>query len=263
MTVRSPRRHAAALLRRLSLLSAFAAALLLAGCGSSESAFTDEEAISYRFLPQTQRVGHPDSMRYVQLRDSGDRAFTADTSLRALQTLWSAGAQCFTTRCAFRPEPFQTYATLRSKDYVVLRLNREWALTSISADSARSKIREALNADYQPYVAFDLYLFGRNETLTRLRDLRPYTITLKDGQGNRYEPTRVQNPPPTAGVAFRDQQYARYNVNTVYFDRVVDGRDILEEADRLQLTVRTQYGQMEFDWRIDPSSARTARASRR
>jgi hypothetical protein len=239
------------------------AALLAAGCGSSEPAFTDEEAISYRFLPQTQNVAHPDSMRYVQLQARGDRAFTTDTSLRALQTLWSAGAQCFTTRCAFRPEPFQTYATLRSKEYVVLRLNREQALSSLPADSARSAIRQALNGDYRPHVAFDLYLFGRNETLTRLRNLRPYTITLKDGQGNRYEPTRVQNPPPNSGVAFRDQQYARYNVSTIYFDRVVDGRDVLKDADRLELTIRTQYGQMEFGWRIDPSTAGPARASRR
>ena len=223
-----------------------ALAVSMAGCGgSSQSTFDSYDGT--RRLPTTQTIPHPDSLRNVQLVSDPDSVkITLDRSYGDIVQDWSAqvGASG-----PFRPYPFNTFATLQSRELTLASLARRERIRTLTPDRARKRVEETLET-YQKTIAFRVHLYIDARRISApLSTLRKRVVaTLSVNGEETFDALRTQksNIQLTSRGGGNVYQYPI----TVYFRRHVDGRDLLMEGTRFVLSVRPfpTLTELYFEW---------------
>lgn len=244
MIENGPRRHS-----RFSHAAAILTAviLFLSGCGgSAETSFTPYDGT--RTLPTTRTIPHPDSLRSVTLATRPDSVnITLKDSYADIMRAWSAQVQ---SDGPFRPSPFNTFATLQSKDLTLALLERNERISTLSAERARKRVEEVLER-YDETIVFRIQLFIRaNRISTPYSPFRQRVVATLHVDGERtYESIRTEK----SGVEFENRGGGgvyRFPI-TAYFNRHEDGRDLLTDSEELTLSIRPFPGltELTFDWR--------------
>lgn len=228
--------------------------LLLAGCaGGSRYAF-DEAYVARSYLsPEADVPNHPDSLVRVAVQEKEYQVdFELDRSFEQLMRDWSATwISQSSGRASSTRLPYRSFATLWSRDLSIAALAAEEGVEGLSKDLALERIDQR-EKEYRQSIQIDLYRFvgspptggGINSTLVG----RPGSfIRLEDDQGRDYRPTQVENSPPReTTVAGEPVIYRR---NTFIFPRQVDGRDLLDDVERLRLYInQSGGGRYYFTW---------------
>lgn len=225
-----------------------ALAVFLGGCGgTSHSTFDPYDGT--RTLPTTQSIPHPDSLRDVTLVSEPDSVqITLHRSYSALMQKWSA--QVRSDRDAFRPAPFSTFTTLRSRELTLASLERNERISSLSVKRARKRLQEAREG-YNETLVFQTQLFvDANRISGPYSLLRQRVVaTLRVDGEHTYKSTRTEKS--DMQFSNRGQGGAYQFTITSYFDRKPDGRDLLSESERLTLSIRPFTGltDLSFEWR--------------
>ncbi len=242
--------------RLLGIVAPAACALLLvAGCAGSNPYSVTTTDIARAFLPTERELAHhPDSLAHLSVVPKDGRiTFELEESYQQMMREWSATWQG--TRlggAASQRTYYHTYATLWSLELSLVSLQPGRGLQSLSLDLARRLIEERREA-YQSTVQIDVYRFMRSpytsRSLSALQiDSPGNRIVLEDGAGNTYRPTRVETGRPNQAY-LPGGGTALYGRNAVYFRRMVDGKDILENVETLELTVSEPGGiDYTFSW---------------
>lgn len=222
--------------------------LFTGGCGgTSHSTFDPYDGT--RTLPTTQSIPHPDSLRDVTLVSQPDSVqITLDRPYSALMKKWSA--QVRSDQDAFRPAPFSTFTTLRSRELALATLERNEGISSLSVQRARKRLQEAHEA-YEETLVFQTQLFVAADRISGpYSPLRQRVVaTLRVDGEHTYESTDMEK----SEVQFsnRGNGGAYQFTITSYFDRKPDGRDLLSDSERLTLSMRPFTGltDLGFEWR--------------
>lgn len=241
----------------LILPLAFALLAVCAGCAGSGGSRLDEKAIAQRHLPTVRDVPHPDSLTHVAIRqDDGRIKVQLDRSLGALQQQWSATYQRVMGHVPFRTRTYQTYATLQGLELTLAQFAYSTGLEGLTSDRQHA-LFDKKRTEHQSRIAIDVNVFvNANEaapfdTNLNASDIR---IRLRDDTGHEYKPIEIQ----VHGAALRTRETpflesgAFYRTNTIYFNRVVDGTDVLNTTNRLELVLETtrsnQPSRLVFAW---------------
>lgn len=219
----------------------------MSGCGGGDNLYlTDVSSIAERSLPSIQNTrAHPDSLRRLSVVEEENRIrLELDESYQRMHQKWSSSFRFPSARREIsRP---LTYATLWSKELSLASLEPDEGLSSLSIDQARSRLQTA-REEYRETLQIDVYWFSGP-------DGTPITgpsahVRLRDGQGNSYRPVR-SNHGPLRNASILGRSSVLYRRNIFYFDRVVDGQDILDGVEELRLRVSpTTAPDVEFGWR--------------
>ncbi len=242
---------------RFGALSLLLAAALM-GCAGSESPFrVNESEVAQRFLPYERTVPHhPDSLINVRVVERENTyEIQLETSYRRMVEEWSSTWQSRSSRSASRRRSYHSYAMLWSLDLSIASLQREVGLSGLTKDLARQRLTER-RAAYDSLLQIDVYRYQGSPRVRR-GDLSETALTgpghrlvLQDGQGNEYGPVREESSPPRDG--FIQGETVLYRRNTFFFDRVVDGKDILNNVQNLRLWVRESFGDdYYFSWSFE------------
>lgn len=230
------------------------ALFLLGGCASSGGFSADETRIAYGYLPSNADVpSHPDSLETLTIVEKENQIdMQLDRSYEQLMRDWSVTWVSQTAQRTFdASRSFRTFATLWSLDLSIASLVAEEAVDNLSKDLAQQRVAQR-RQEHQQVLQIDLYRFigsppfgrGIGSTLVGGPGSR---VTLHDGEGNRYEPDRVDHEPPSE--AFIAGNRTLYRRNTFYFRRDVDGRDLLADVQELRLYVnQSPGGRYYFSW---------------
>lgn len=212
------------------------AVLLVAavGCSGGDNLYSwDVGALAERSLPAERRTEtHPDSLQRLSIVEEENQIrFELEESYQQMHVAWSSSFQ-FATARRDPPRPL-TYATLWSKELSLAALQAEQGLSSFSKEQALSMI-EKQQKEYRKTLQIDVYWFsGPDATAITGPGAR---VRLRDDQGHTYHPVRDDNGPLRHASIFAGQSVL-YRRNIFYFQRQVDGRDILKNVDKLRLTV--------------------------
>lgn len=233
-------------LRFAGLLSALV--LFTNGCGgASQSTFDSYDGT--RTLPTTQTIPHPDSLHDVTLVSQPDSVqIILGRPYSALTKKWSA--QVRSDQDAFRPAPFSTFTTLRSRELALASLERKERISSLSVKRARKRLHEAREA-YEETLVFQTQLFiAANRVSGPYSPLRQRVVaTLRVDGEHTYKSTDMEK----SEVQFsnRGNGGAYQFTITSYFDRKPNGRDLLSDSERLTLSMRPFTGltDLSFEWR--------------
>ena len=228
-----------------AVLTAFT--LFLGGCaGSAGTNFRNYDGT--RTLPTTRTILSPDSLHFVELVLSTDSVNVALAgSYAALMREWSAQVQ---SNGPFRPSPFNTFATLQSKELTLARLEREERISSLSAERARKRVEEVLEK-YSETIVFRIHLFiGADRVSTPYSPLQQRVVATLHVDGDRtYESVRTEK----SSVEFENRGGSgvyRFPI-LAYFDRHVNGRDLLTDSEKWTLSIRPfpDPTELTFGWR--------------
>lgn len=228
--------------------------LVLGGCASSGGFSVDETRIAYGYLPSNaEPPSHPDSLGTLAIVEEENKIdIQLDRSYEQLMRDWSVTWVSQSARRTFdASRSYRTFATLWGLDLSIASLAAEEAVDALSKDLAQKRVAQR-RQEHQQVLQIDLYRFigsppfgrGIGSTLVGGPGSR---VTLRDGQGNRYRPDRVEHEPPTeAYIAGNRTLYRR---NTFYFQREIDGRDLLDDVQELRLYVnQSPGGRYYFTW---------------
>lgn len=255
MNVHVPRRGFARSCRVAGLLAL--SLLLVAGTGCASSGGSsdpdydvDQGEIASRPLPNTRRATHhPDSLAHLSLvEEDGRIKFEHERSYRNMLIEWTSGVEG-APAAAF----FQSHATLWSKELSLLSLEPERGVQNLSEDLARKMIAQR-TAEYDSLLQIDVYVFARSTRTARIQNLRidiGPRVYLEDAEGNTYRPAHIDADAPLE--AFYHSRQTLYGRNAVLFDRLQDGKDLLN-TDRLELHV----GNARFIWTFPAPGEETA-----
>jgi hypothetical protein len=229
----------------------------LAACTSTNQFSADVERVAYGYVTsEAEPPSHPDSLKVLTLVEKENRIeFQLDGSYERLMREWSStwvsqsAQRTFDSRRAYR-----SFATLWSLDLSVASLAAEEGVHTLSKDLARQRIARR-RQEHQQTLQIDLYRFvgspptGDGISGTLVGSPGNF-ITLRDDQGNSYRPDQVYNEPPREAVIAGDRTYYRRNI--FYFNRQVDGRDILDGVRQLRLYINgSPAGRYYFTWSFD------------
>lgn len=220
----------------------------LSGCAllesSSPSQFSPQDHYN-RYLPRVQTVGHLDSL----MLKPGE-------TLLGAKMRWSSSYEQSTGSWDFEPQRYHSFATLMGRDVVEATLRTELGIQGLSPD-LQERLRREQQQALSERIAFDVHIFQSNLRSSAMSDTDldgpGSTIILRDGEGNRYSPVRISSAHPDVVGREAGQREIFHRTNRVEFDRVVDGRDILDDAESLTLIVRLARGasnEIEFNWRF-------------
>lgn len=251
-------------LLRFGGLSVCVAALLI-GCAGSRSPFQmNESEIAQRYLPYERAVPHhPDSMKHVRVVEKENTfQIELETSYRQMIERWSSTFQSRTSGSVARRLPYHSYATLWSLDLSIASLQAEVGLSGLTKDLARERLAQR-HAEYDSTLQIDIYRyqgspFVRGGGISETALTGPgHRIVLRDEQGNEYTPIDETSTPPRD--SFIQGETVIYRRNTFFFDRVVDGKDILNNVEELQLWVRESFGDdYYFAWSFEDIEGRSS-----
>jgi len=244
---------------RMTLISAPArllglfllAAVIAVGCsGGGSGYYVDSGEIADRYLPPTRTVdAHPDTLDDVSLkeREDGRPKIEMESGYKSLLLKWTTSYEVLSGR---RPRQPLTYATFWSRELSLASLDAESGASTLSGDQGW-KLIEQREREYKSFIQIDVYWYGRDRIVAG-----PGTrVQLKDLDGNTYEATRDEYT-PLRETSLRNGQRALYRRNTFYFERVVDGKDILEGTQGIRLEVnQTGSGERWFTWEWDDPEA--------
>lgn len=236
------------------------------GCAGGDSFLFDRSELGRSYLPPVREVSHvPDSIAYLSIEEKENTfEFNLDRSYRQLMRDWSAAWQSTGSGAAeARGAYYRTFATLWSLELSLASLIPERGVESLSKDLAQQLIQER-REEYEGTVQIDIYRFAqspyvRNDFSGVQLDRPGIRMILKDDRDNEYRPIQVEAEIPSE--AFQGGRNVLYSRNIVYFRRLVDGRDILEDVHRLQLEVRETSPSISyaFTWTFpegEPSASR-------
>ena len=222
---------------------------VVAGCQSTGTSHrVSPESIADQFLPREREAeAHPDSMRLLTIVERDNQfAFEMEYNYEHLHRLWSSTFDLVSAgRAPIRP---LTYATLWSQELSLASLEAREGISTLTKEVARERIADERDA-YRQTVQIDLYWFSRSEQAPPPPLLRSNVqLQLMDRSGERYRPKEVRNL-PIRNVALHNGEPALYRRTILVFDRVVDDRDILTDANGLQLRILTPgVTRLEFAW---------------
>lgn len=213
------------------------------GCAGGDSFLFNRSDIGRGYLPPVQEVSHPpDSVVYLSIEEKENNfEFNFDRSYRQLMRAWSSSWQSTGSGApAARNARYRTFATLWSLELSLASLIPERGVESLSKDLAEQIIQER-RKEYEDAVQIDIYRFAGSpyvrDAFSGVQLDRPgVRMILRDDQGNEYRPIQVESSVPSE--AFQENRNVLYSRNIVYFQRLVDGRDILKDVHRLRLEVR-------------------------
>jgi hypothetical protein len=240
-------------------------AVLLAGCITSESPFRlDSSEMAQRYLPYERDVPHhPDSLKHVRIVEKENTLqLQMEMSFRRMTEQWSSTFQSRSAGSSARRLPYQSYATLWSLDLSIASLQPEVGFSGLSKDLARQRLSER-RAAYDSLLQVDIYRY-QGSPIVRRGDISETNLTgpgsrvmLRDDRGNEYKPVREETTPPRDG--FIQGRSVIYRRNTFFFDRVVDGKDILNNVGTLRLWVRESFGNdYYFRWSFEEIEGRSS-----
>lgn len=233
----------------LSLRYAFSLLLILGigvglGCGGSGQSLVQPSELARFSLPAERNAPYPvDSLVNVKVVEKGPQIkIEMEKSFEGIMRDWSATWRRFDTgRDITINDEFRTFATLWSKDLSYAALKAE-GIDGLQGDAAYNLL-DRRQKEFDDIIQIDVYWFepvtargsGPNETSI----VGPGTIVLlRDSEGNEYRPVREDREPPRDALSTRARSRpVVYRRNLFFFQRVVDGRDILTDADKLFLVV--------------------------
>lgn len=240
---------------RSPLIVTIAAVLLctLAGCGGSNPYALEVGELADRFMPTVREVdSHPDSLQHLSIEETNDKlTFNLQRDYQDLHQYWSSRFELSGTgRNVQQP---MGYATMWSKELSLAALQADQGVTGLDKDRA-SKIIEREKQDYQKRLQIDVYWFSEpGETSIFGSGTQ---VQLRDDQGNIYRPvTKDRSPVRNAYLGAGER--ALYRRNTLVFERVVDGRDVLNAVQKLTLRLRPPNAttNVHFEWTWEESNS--------
>lgn len=197
------------------------------------------------YLPLVRQVPHPDSLV------ERDRE-----SMNQVRLRWSVNSHQRHGRREYAPGSYSSFATLWSRELALTTLDR-----GITADLSPD-LKERMEADqeerYRSGVIFDVHLF--------VPAVAPYdpshtslhgggaSVDLEINDGAIYRASTIEVDYVDRYEMGRQTLPVYHRLNRVYFDRYVDGVDILEDAEQLRLIVRVARGistELWFTWEIE------------
>jgi hypothetical protein len=197
-------------------------------------------------LPTAREVDHhPDSLRGLSVQETERRyQLAVEETYESLHRKWSC---TYRDLGPGRSRSGRSYATFWSLELSLASLQPEMGLSSLSKEQARKAIDER-RQEYQDLLQFDVYWF-ESEGNSILAGPGARVQLRIDGE-EAYRPSREKHSPLREAFLPGETQTALYRRNTFYFQRVVDGTDILSEANRLELIVDQTGGgsRVRFTW---------------
>lgn len=214
--------------------------------------------------PFSRDTFHPDSVVHLDLSYENDGVdFNMDRSLRSLTSYWSSGYRDKYGGRYFETADYRTYATFRSLELSIAKLH-ELGVEDLSRDLAEEMVAKR-KQEYANYIVFDVHVFipeAYPDAYAKTSLGEPGNrITLEDEQGRVYQPETIEvHMPRRFHSNMMDTPGAFYRLNTVYFKREIDGRDILENIDRMELWMRTAqpYAGLFFTWNFEKEAVALA-----
>ncbi|PEN07968.1 hypothetical protein CRI93_05860 [Longimonas halophila] len=225
------------------------AGVVAGGCQSTGTLHrVSPESIADQFLPREREAeAHPDSVRLLTIVERDDRfAFEMEHNYQHLHRLWSSTFNVVSTgRTPTRP---LTYATLWSQELSLASLEAREGISTLTKEVAREQIAEERET-YRTTVQIDLYWFSRSgQTLPPALLRSNAQLQPMDRPGERYRPKEVHHLPLRDAILSNGDPVL-YRRTILVFDRVVDDRDILADANGLQLRILTPgTTRLEFAW---------------
>lgn len=233
--------------------------VLLAGCAGGSAYSADPTRIAYGYLPTDAEVpSHPDSLATVAIVEKENNIdIEFDRSYERLMRDWSA---TWISQSAGRTfdasRSYRTFAILWSLDLSIASLAADEGVEGLSKDLAQERIDRRME-EHRQVLQIDLYRFvgsppggGVSSTLVGRPGSR---VVLRDGQGNTYRPSRVENEPPAEAVIAGER--ALYRRNIFFFQREQDERDILDGVEQLRLVINeSTSARYYFTWTFDDAS---------
>ena len=216
------------------------AIVLPIGCGHAvyDARHTD---ISQVHLPTERSIPyHPDSLVHVRIveEDNGyDMALDEDFS-----SLWRAWSAQRHFRGGQLPEysgsVYQSFATLWSLDLSLAFLDRGQGIGGLTKDLAKQQI-DAQIEHHSNHIRIDVYRYGDARSPSSTWTDRPgRTIVLRDAEGNEYEPVETQSTIPERIPGVRSSSEVVYRRTKLVFERVYEGRDLLNDTQQLRLVIQ-------------------------
>lgn len=213
-------------------------ALILGGCsrGTYEAS---PGSVAQSYLPADREIEyHPDSLRHVEIVEE-ENAYRLELA-QGYESLWRDWSvrRSGSTISARRDDrrDHRWFATLWSRDLSIASLQREIGLSELSKDQARERLEER-QSEYDNVLQIDVYTYADASHPVETRLDRPtQEIVLRDGEGNEYTPKRMEMTVPSE--TYHPDRQVVYRRNTLFFERRVNDRDLLDDVRELRLTVR-------------------------
>lgn len=244
--MRSPHVLTPPSLRRcLGVLVGLLVSLLIVGCGGGSLYSANVGEVADRFLPTERTVSHhPDSLRALTITEGEEKMqYQVERDYQSLIRKWSSRFQNLGPEDSPRS---RTYATFWSLELSLVSLQSEMGVLSLRKEKARELINER-RKEYSETIQIDVYWFvgrGRDGIIAG-----PGASTQLHVRDSLYRPVQTDyGPLREAFVAGGNT--VLYRRNSLYFPRMVEGTDILENASGVKLEV-SQIGEgstKEFAW---------------
>jgi hypothetical protein len=228
-----------------SFLALIAGVIILSGCGGGSTYSYDEGSLAQRFLPTDRSVAYPpDSLGALTITKSdGTYQFELESDYEALHRKWSSTYQGLGTRGSQRGS---SYATLWSLELSLASLQPEFGITALSEERAEKRLKRR-RGQFKNTIQIDVIWFEREgESNLAAPGNR---VELQIGE-DTYQPAK-ENSGPLRETFLSDQgRAAIYRRNIFYFPRIVDGADILEGAQGMELRINPTSGRsrVRFAW---------------
>lgn len=197
------------------------------------------------YLPLVRDIPHPDSL-VVQ----------SDERMYDLRMRWSVNHNRRIGTRNYSPGGFTSFATLLAPGLVNHSLGRE--ITGDLSPDLQERLSREQQERMEGTLVFDVHLFvpaspAYDLAETSLRGAA-VSVVLDVGDGERYQPSNVVSDITEQFQMGPSQIPAYYRHNQVYFQREIDGVDILDEIEEIRLIVRMSRGSLTelwFTWAVD------------
>lgn len=222
-------------------------AVLLAGCGGGGTYTLNEGTLAQRFLPPTRSVNHhPDSLEALTVTTEEDStvSFELENDYEALWRKWSC---TFLNLGAGPNRRGRSYATLWSLELSLASLQPEMGIQGLTGGRAHQLLAER-RKEYRETLQIDVFWFESDGNSALAGPGARVTLQV---DGEEYRPSTEDYGP--LREAFLQNGTGLYRRNTFHFNRMVDGQDILNDVDQVELIVRqTGSGnRVQFQWTWD------------
>lgn len=233
-----------------SLLGLAVVAFVTSGCGGGSTYSLDTGRLAQRYLPTERTVAYPpDSLGALSItKDEGRYTFELDGDYEDLHRRWSCTYQNIGVG---RSRPSLSYATFWSLELLLASSQPQVGVTSLSQERAEKTLRER-RQQFQSTIQIDVYWFeSEGESLL----IGPGTRVELQVEGERYRPVEKTHGPLRDAILLDSEGSTIYRRNTFYFPRVVDGTDILKDAQGVELRVQRSGGgainRFAWSWEAD------------
>lgn len=218
--------------RRSLLFLVVGAASLLWGCSGGETYSVRPGNLGHRYLPSKRSVSHsPDSLVDVSIEEEEEHV-TVDLK-RGYESLHRKWSCTYESLSAGRSRPGRSYATFWSLELSLASLQPEVGLNTLSREQAK-KALEDRRGQYRSTIEIDVYWFaGEGETILT----GPGSRAELRVNGERYRPASEGHGPLREAFLPGSGSTALYRRNTFHFKRNVQKKDILADADEMNLVI--------------------------